>query len=155
LQTVNKNNPYTIYLPVPTELSKAIIAALAKNQNIELVSNPENADCSISCMYSRNINKNKDYIPGTMKIDSNSPYYRKGLPPLLGATEEPDVNIVVAYSYETVGTKRMEPYHTPSTPFLAIRDEFKNIESIAKNIVKWFEVRTAEKGIWLNYWPRK
>lgn len=53
IQKVNKEDRYFIYLPVPIELSMAVQLKCVKDQNIQLVSNPTDADISFYCAYSR------------------------------------------------------------------------------------------------------
>ncbi|MBK9329874.1 MAG: caspase family protein [Sphingobacteriales bacterium] len=155
LQKVNQNQPYIVYLPVPEEIAKATEFLCRKNQNIELVSDPEKADISISCFYSRNINKNKDYLPGTKKINNSSPYYRSGLAPALQEQDDPDVNILLALTHETVGDNIPKRWHSAQSPFLVIHHPIKEVQSIAEKIYHWFIVRSVDKGVWLNDWQRK
>lgn len=155
LQKVNQNQPYIVYLPVPEEIAKATEYLCRKDQNIELVSDPEKADISISCFYSRNINKDKDYLPGTKKINDSSPYYRSGLAPILQELDDPDVNILLALTNETVGDNIPKRWHSAKSPFLVIHHPIKDVQSIAEKIYHWFIVRSVEKGVWLNNWPKR
>ena len=155
LQNVNKNQPYIIYLPVPEEIAKATEQLLKLNQNIELVSQPEKADVSIACFYSRNINMDKDYLPNSKKINPAEPYYRKGLAPKLKPTDESDVNIVLALTSENVSKKRDSKSHKVTMPFLIVNTKVKDTKDIAKKVYNWFVIEAAKKGIWLNNWPKK
>lgn len=155
LQKVNQNQPYIVYLPVPEELAKATESLCLKNQNIELVRDPEKADISISCFYSRNINKDKDYLPGTKKMDSRSPYYRTGLSPLISEQEEPDINILLALTDETVNNNINQRWHAAQPPFLILKNPIQDVQSLAEKIYHWLVVRSVQKGVWMNDWPKK
>ncbi len=155
LQKVNQNQPYIIYLPVPEEIVKATEYLCRKNQNIELVRDPEEADVSFRCFYSRNINKDKDYLPGTKKIDNSSPYYRSGLSPALQQQDEPDINILLALTDETVGSNINQRWHSAQSPFLVLKNPLKDISLLAEKIYHWLVVRSAQKGVWLNDWTKK
>lgn len=50
---MNPDEKYFIYLPVPTELSEAVKKLCEKDQNIELVDDPSNANITFYCAYSK------------------------------------------------------------------------------------------------------
>ena len=70
IHNVNSEDYYFIYLPVPTELSVALKNKCRKDQNMQLVDNPLNADISFYCAYS-NKEKRPVFICSTETIGNN------------------------------------------------------------------------------------
>jgi hypothetical protein len=167
LQELNQNRAYFIYLPLMTEVRKALETLIKKDQNLQLVDDPAKADVSFYCAYTEKLQKDKDIeekpdkiVPAlTPELFTNPDFNPYGpFFPELPATSPTSgsFNLVIAYSKETVGENLYATQHKPLAPFLFIKNgTIYTAEALAKKMYTWLLYTAGQRGIWLNDWVKK
>ncbi len=159
LQSVNQNRPFFVYLPVPSEVSTALAAMCRKDQNIELVDDPAQADVSFYCAYTKTIKEDRDFNEPVKitKEETENEYidlllnYRPPTP-----AEYQSVDLVLAISKETVGTAQSNFQHQPLAPYISLKGGMiRPAAEIAGKLYEWLTYTAGKKGVWLNGWARK
>ncbi|MBK9329873.1 MAG: caspase family protein [Sphingobacteriales bacterium] len=155
LLSVNQNRPYFIYLPIPYEVSKVLTALCKKDQNLQLVEDPAQADVSFYCAYTKTIKTDKGFADKPETAPAYDPYDLMQIMQLQ-QTEILSENLVLAFSKETVGVARTSLQHQPLVPYLSLKSgETRTAAEIAGKLYEWLTYTAGKRGIWLNGWTRK
>lgn len=170
IQTVNGNTTYFVYLPIPSEVSMALEALCKKDQNIQLVDDPAQADVSFYCAYTQTITESKDIAGKPAKpagennvsvldyLTQNSSENSYQFPQLNQPTisKKKGYNLVLAFSKETVGAEQNTNSHSPLAPFIFIeKGTVLSVNEAANKMYSWLTYTASKRGVWLNGWAKK
>lgn len=151
LRSVNQNRAYFIYLPVPSEVCKALAALCKKDQNLQMVEDPAQADVSFYCAYTQSIWTDKEFTEEPETVSVYEPFSLQQPTIYLPS----DANLVLAFSKETVGAARMNGTHKPLVPYLSFSGKNRTAADIADKLYEWLTYAAGKRGVWTNGWPRK
>lgn len=155
LLSVNQNRPYFIYLPIPSEVSEVLTALCKKDQNLQLVDDPAQADVSFYCAYTKTIKTDKGFTDKPETAPAYDPYDLMQTMQLQEA-EYLSENLVLAFSRETVGAARANLQHQPLVPYLSLKNgETRSAAEIAGKLYEWLTYTAGKRGVWLNGWGKK
>ena len=152
LQSVNQNRAYFIYLPIPSEVSTALAALCSKDQNLQLVDDPAQADVSFYCAYTETIRKDKEFTDPPETASAYEPFLLREPTIILPK----DLNLVLAFSKETVGAARTSGMHKPMVPYLSFSGgQYRTGSEIADKLYEWLTYTASKRGVWMNGWAKK
>ncbi|MBK9793398.1 MAG: caspase family protein [Sphingobacteriales bacterium] len=171
IEIVNQNNAFFIYLPPPSEACTLLEAMCKKDQNIQMVDDPAQADVSFYCAYTKSITESKDItskpiIPETTpefdllsNIFVQSPNNQDISAGMFKESKPQSSNLVLAYSKETVGPALNSNKHQPLIPFILIETDaglgFTSPQEMAQKMYSWLLYTASKRGVWLNGWAKK
>lgn len=170
IESVNQNNAFFIYLPPPSEACTLLEAICKKDQNIQMVDDPAQADVSFYCAYTSSLTESKDIsgkpiVPTTPEFDLLSNIFGQSTnnqdisAGMFKESKPRSSNLVLAYSKETVGSALNSNKHQPLIPFILIETDaglgYTSPKEMAERMYSWLVYTASKRGVWLNGWTKK